>query len=95
MNTYIFSKQTSEIVLDLPEPVEVDFRFIHQRKEYENRPRYSVSKELSDSWEDGRKVMEGKDFELEYDKSYGLIFDTTPTKTAIIITSNHIFNKKK
>ncbi len=69
MNIYIFNKQSSEIVLDVPEPVEVDFRFIHQRMDFENnwidwnsRPRYPVSKELSDSWEDGKKVVENIDF---------------------------------
>jgi hypothetical protein len=66
--TFIFNKQKEEIVLDMPEPLRPGYsikgNYLHDLNVYNNRPRYPVSKELSDSWEDGKKVVEGKDFKI-------------------------------
>lgn len=78
MTPYIFSKEKSEIVLDMPEPqssVEyysaLDFagevRADEALRKYRDRPRYPVVKELADKWSDGEKVIEGKDFGIFYD----------------------------
>mgnify|MGYP001584745663 CR=1 FL=1 len=76
MNTYIFNKEKSEIVLDIKKhvcilgiyPCTIAGNKKCECYEFNNRPRYHVSKELSDSWEDGKKVVEGTDFTLKYDK---------------------------
>lgn len=61
----------------MPEPVKPEFKGDHflfygpwkkyeqEMSAYNSRPRYPVSKELADSWSDGQKVVEGKDFGLD------------------------------